>query len=212
MRLEAEYPYAERHVRDNRASADVATRRPPSQKVKVSALQAAIAERNVKLEVIEGKLKALMRKFKDEQKRADVLAKKEVERDSHKRQQTLHSLWKPVVERATTSTTTTHLDTSSAVGYSREEQKRTFRRDVEKIQTEIIAIAGDDPLRQLQLADGVWKRFCKMKDALLTDEQEAAQLVVENLKIFFQTLRRKYHGRNFSFPLMQKTKFCNHLL
>lgn len=51
----------ERHVRDNRASADVATRRPPSQKVKVSALQAAIAERNVKLEVIEGKLKALMR-------------------------------------------------------------------------------------------------------------------------------------------------------
>ena len=108
MRLEAEYPYAERHVRDNRASADVATRRPPSQKVKVSALQAAIAERNVKLEVIEGKLKALMRKFKDEQKRADVLAKKEVERDSHKRQQTLHSLWKPVVERATTSTTTTH--------------------------------------------------------------------------------------------------------
>jgi uncharacterized coiled-coil protein SlyX len=112
--LEAEYPYAERHVRDNRASADVATRRPPSQKVKVSALQAAIAERNVKLEVIEGKLKALMRKFKDEQKRADVLAKKEVERDSHKRQQTLHSLWKLVVERATTSTTTTHLDTSSA--------------------------------------------------------------------------------------------------
>ena len=61
LRLEAEYPYAERHVRDNRASADVATRRPPSQKVKVSALQAAIAERNVKLEVIEGKLKALMR-------------------------------------------------------------------------------------------------------------------------------------------------------
>ena len=61
MRLEAEYPYAERHVRDNRASADVAMRRPPSQKVKVSALKAVIAERNVKLEVIEGKLKALMR-------------------------------------------------------------------------------------------------------------------------------------------------------
>ena len=153
--LEDEYPYAERHIRDNRVATDVATRRPPSQKVKVSALEAAIAERDVKLEVIEGKLKALMKKFKEEQKRADVLAKKEVERDNHKRQRTLSSFWKPVVERATTSSTTAHVDRSTAVGYSKEEQRRTFRRDVEKIQTEIIEIAGDDPLRQLQLADGV---------------------------------------------------------
>jgi len=197
--LEDEYPYAERHIRDNRVATDVATRRPPSQKVKVSALEAAIAERDVKLEVIEGKLKALMKKFKEEQKRADVLAKKEVERDNHKRQRTLSSFWKPVVERATTSSTTAHVDRSTAVGYSKEEQRRTFRRDVEKIQTEIIEIAGDDPLRQLQLADGVWKRFTKMKDALLTDEQETAQLVVSNLKVFFHELRRKYHGR---FPNM----------
>ena len=38
-----------------------------------------------------------------------------------------------------------------------------------------------------------------MKDALLTDEQETAQLVVSNLKVFFHELRRKYHGR---FPNM----------
>ena len=38
-----------------------------------------------------------------------------------------------------------------------------------------------------------------MKDALLTDEQETAQLVVGNLKVFFHELRRKYHGR---FPNM----------
>jgi len=197
--LEAEYPYAEPHIRDNRVSTDVAARRPPSQKVKVSALEAAIAERDVKLEVIEGKLKALMKKFKEEQKRADMLAKKEIDRDNHKRQRTLSSFWKPVVERATTSSATAHVDRSTAVGYSKEEQRRTFRRDVENIQTEIIEIAGDDPLRQLQLADGVWKRFTKMKDALLTDEQETAQLVVSNLKVFFHELRRKYHGR---FPNM----------
>ena len=153
--LEAEYPYAEPHIRDNRVSTDVAARRPPSQKVKVSALEAAIAERDVKLEVIEGKLKALMKKFKEEQKRADMLAKKEIDRDNHKRQRTLSSFWKPVVERATTSSATAHVDRSTAVGYSKEEQRRTFRRDVEKIQTEIIEIAGDDPLRQLQLTDGV---------------------------------------------------------
>ena len=79
----------------------------------------------------------------------------EIERDSHKRQKTLKNFFKPVVDRATTSSATSHVDTSGAVGYSKEEQRRTFRRDMEKIQTEIIETAGDDPLRQLQLADGV---------------------------------------------------------
>ena len=55
------------------------------------------------------------------------------------------------------------------------------------------------PPRQACVCFQVWKRFTKMKDALLTDEQETAQLVVSNLKVFFHELRRKYHGR---FPNM----------
>ena len=84
-----------------------------------------------------------------------MLTKKEIEQDNHKQQQMLSSFWKLVVDCATTSSTTAHVDRSTAASYSKEEQRRTFRRDVEKIQTEIIEIAGDDLLRQLQLADGV---------------------------------------------------------
>ena len=100
----------------------------------------------------------------------------------------MKSFFQPVVERATTASATSHVDAARAVGYSKDEQKRMFRHDMEKIQTELITLAGDDPLRQLQLADGVWKRFTKMKDSLLTDEQQTAQLVLENLKVFFGTL------------------------
>ena len=88
-----------------------------------------------------------------------MLTKKEIERDNHKQQRTLSSLWKPVVECATTPSATAHIDRSTAVRYSKEEQGRTFRRNMEKIQTEIIGIAGDDLLRQLQLADGVCARM-----------------------------------------------------
>ena len=147
--------YAQDHIRDQRYDSTQIIRKPKSTKVKVSALEAAIADREAKLSIIEAKLKALMKDFRDEQKRADALAKKEIDRDSHKRQNTLKNFFKPVVDRATTSSATAHVDTSRAVGYSKEEPRRTFCRDVKKIQTEIIEIAGDDPLRQLQLADGV---------------------------------------------------------
>ena len=75
--LKNEYTYLQQHLYDYWASNEVAAHRPPSQKVKVSALKAALAEHDAKLEVIKGKLKVLMKNFKEEQKRVDMHAHKE---------------------------------------------------------------------------------------------------------------------------------------
>ena len=71
----------------------------------------------------------------------------------------------------------------------------TFRRDVEKAQTMVLEVAGDGPLRQLQLADGACKRFVAMKDKLLGNEHEARHVVLSSLRNFFRTLRNRYQGR-----------------
>ena len=90
---------------------DEATRRKIStKKAKISALKEALAASDERLAVIEAKCKALMKNFREEQKHADTLARKEIEWDSHKRQKTLKCFFKPVMERATTSTTTAHVD------------------------------------------------------------------------------------------------------
>jgi len=99
------------------------------------------------------------------------------------------------VDRATTSTATSTIDADKAVGYSDAELRRKFRRDVENVQTHILDIAGDDPLRQLQLADGAFKRFTASKERLMTDEQQAGRVVLSCLQDFFGTLRQKYAGR-----------------
>ena len=60
-----------------------------------------------------------------------LLAKKEIARDNHNRQGVIHSFFKPVVERATKSSATPDFDATKAAGYTNEEIRRTFRRDVE---------------------------------------------------------------------------------
>ena len=102
------------------------------------------------------------------------------------KQQVMVHYFKPVVNRATTSTATNitggSFDPSTVKGYHDKEIGRTFRRDVEKVQAEIIQIAGDDPLRQLQLADGAFKRFSNMQATLIVEEQQAGRIVLGSLQ------------------------------
>ena len=132
--------------------------------------------------------------------RVDVLAKKEVERQQKERQQAMMSKFFTPTRTSTSTLSATPSGQSCSVahdGYSAEELKgRTFRREVQKIQVEMIEVAGDDPLRQIQLADAVWKRFTGLKHKIVkTDEEQVATLLLKSLKEFFKTLRDTYRGR-----------------
>jgi len=45
-----------------------------------------------------------------------------------------------------------------------QQSDRTFRRNIQEVHLQIMALAGEDPLKQVQLADAVWKRFVGAKD------------------------------------------------
>ena len=189
------FEFPEKQVRDRRVSSEVAARRENGSAMpKLSALQQALAAQQDRYLILEAKLVKYTKELAAEQQRADKLSRDAIKRDMHKRQKTLSICWTPAVERATTSNATSSFDASEAVGYTRTELGRTFRRDVEKIQTMILEVAGDDPLRQLQLADGAWKRFVAMKDKLLGDEHEAGRVVLSSLRDFFRTLRNRYQA------------------
>ena len=189
-----EYPLDQ--IRDRRVNFDLAMDREKApKKPKVSVLLAELAERSSRLALVEDKVKQLVKELTAETRRADNLAREKIARDAPKRQKTLTHFFRPAVDRATTSTATSTIDADKAVGYSDAELRRKFRRDVENVQTHILDIAGDDPLRQLQLADGAFKRFTASKERLMTDEQQAGRVVLSCLRDFFGTLRQKYAGR-----------------
>ena len=146
---------------DQRFSSEVAIAKGSvSATPKVSALQQALAAQQDRYLILEAKLVKYMKILAAEQQQADKLSRDAIKRDMHKRQKTLSICWTPAVERATTANATSSFDASEAVqvGYTRTEVGRTFRCDVEKIQTIILEVEGNDPLRQLQLADGAWKQ------------------------------------------------------
>ena len=60
------------------------------------------------------------------------------------------------------------------VGYTSEDLKgRTVRRRrVEEIQLQMLEVAGDDPLKQIQFADAVWKRFIGLKHKIVKDDEQ----------------------------------------
>lgn len=92
-------------------------------------------------------------------------------------------------------TRTSHFDAQAdaAKGYSKSELRRTFRSHVERIEHFIESMV-DDPLKQLQLADAVSRRFGGVKSSMPHDD-EAASYVLESLKNFEATLRERFSGR-----------------
>lgn len=88
-----------------------------------------------------------------------------------------------------------HFDVQAdiAQGYSKSELQRTFRSHVERIEHFIESLV-DDPIKQLQLADAVSRRFGGVKSSLPI-EDEASTYVLESLRNFEATLRMRYKGR-----------------
>ena len=92
-------------------------------------------------------------------------------------------------------TRASHFDVDAALanGYSQSELSRTFRSHVEKVEHFIEQMVSD-PLKQLQLADAVNRRFAGVRSSLPRDD-EAAQYILESLRNFEATLRERYEGR-----------------
>lgn len=115
-----------------------------------------------------------------------------------KRQRTLSSwLARPANDRPAMQLPArqSHFDVEAdkAKGYSDTELQRTFRAHVERVE-HFIEDISPDPLKQLQLADAVNRRFGGIRSSLPKDN-EAAQYVLESLKNFESTLRERYEGR-----------------
>lgn len=78
-------------------------------------------------------------------------------------------------------------------GYSSSELQRTFRSHVERIEHFIEGMVSD-PIKQLQLADAVSRRFGGVKSSM-PDDDLAASYVLESLRNFEATLRQRFSGR-----------------
>ena len=92
-------------------------------------------------------------------------------------------------------TRASHFDVSvaNATGYTTSEKHRTFRAHVERVE-HFIENMVTDPLKQIQLADAVNRKFSGIKSNLPC-EDEAHAYILESLKNFEATLRERYHGR-----------------
>lgn len=88
-----------------------------------------------------------------------------------------------------------HFDVQAGAsrGYSRSELQRTFRSHVERIEHFIEGMVSD-PIKQLQLADAVSRRFGGVKSSMPHDDL-AASYVLESLRNFEATLRQRFSGR-----------------
>ena len=85
-----------------------------------------------------------------------------------------------------------------------QQSDRSFRRDVQNVHLQIIELAGEDPLKQVQLADAVWKRFVGAKDRLLAEEVPMARIILQSLQDFFALLQEKHRGR---YPHLVRSAF-----
>ena len=77
-------------------------------------------------------------------------------------------------------------------GYA--EVRRTFRDHLQQMEQLIIKLAHGNPLRELELADGLAKRFGTIERTAFQN-CEAWGHVSTSLRTFFETLRSRYPGR-----------------
>ena len=85
------------------------------------------------------------------------------------------------------------VDVANATGYSQSELQRTFRGHVERVEHFIEDLTAD-PVKQLQLADAVNRRFRGIRSSMPNDN-EAADYILESLRNFEATLRERFSGR-----------------
>lgn len=171
---------AKRELRDDELRAEGAL----LSAVQMQALEAMLADTKQKLVTHETELKRLR------QERNKLM--------ESKRQRAL-TWWlqRPEAERPNLQlpARASHFDVaaSTATGYSNTELQRTFRSHVERVE-HFIEDMVSDPLKQLQLADAVRRRFHGIRSCMPRDN-EAASYILESLRNFEATLRNRFHGR-----------------
>ena len=138
------------------------------------------------------KLRAAEQRASTAERQASVLEAKERRAAQQKRQKTMLAF---ASQSRDLPTRPAHFDTdvSNATGYTESELHRTFRRDVAAVEA-FIESRVSDPLKQLQLADAVDRRFHGIRTSLAA-ENLAAKYVMESLQNFSATLYHRYNGR-----------------
>ena len=136
--------------------------------------------------------RTLVVRLQDAEQRAAILEAKERRRAEEKRQKTMLSF---ATQSRGLPTRAAHFDTdvSNAIGYLESELHRSFRRDIAAVEA-FIENRVSDPLKQLQLADAVDRRFHGIRTSLAA-ENVAAKYVLESLQNFSATLYHRYNGR-----------------
>ena len=137
--------------------------------------------------------RTLVAKLKAAEKRVEFFESKERRAQAEKRQKTMESFLASNSRGLPTRTAHFDTDLSQAKGYTEAELHRTFRRDVAAVET-FIETRVSDPLKQLQLADAVDRRFHGIRTTLAA-ENLAARYVLESLQNFSATIYHRYNGR-----------------
>lgn len=129
-----------------------------------------------------------------EECRAAVRAAAELRRktEAEKRQKTLHSFFSRPLQHEVRPRAAPE---TLGEGYTnRNITSGCFAQHVKAIETRIIEVANDDPLKQLQLASAVVNRMQGIRH-LRDKDQEAWGYIRNSLKAFFDKLQDRYHGR-----------------
>ena len=158
---------------------------------------------------MEAQLKTINGKLIVSERQAEKLRDKEIGRSQDARQRAFMSNYFAPAKASTSTMAMAAATSAPAVGYTVEEVRaqqsdRTFRRNIQEVHLQIMALAGEDPLKQVQLADAVWKRFVGAKDKLLAEEVPMARIVLQSLQDFFAMLQQKHHGR---YPSLVRSAF-----
>ena len=147
-------------------------------KTRLEAMAAQLAEERAKGKAGAAALEAL-----EEQRRRDAAAK---------RQKTLTAFFaKPLEHQARPRAEPVQL----GVGYTeRNISSGCFAQHVKALETHIVQLCLDDPLKQLQLGAAINQRLQGIRD-LRDRDYEAWGYIRNSLKAFFETLQDKYLGR-----------------
>ena len=166
-----------------------------ARRAKSSQLDKGLAEGSAELAAQLAELETtLVTKLRAAEARVEQLEGIQHRAAEEKRQKTMKSFLAPRSRGLPTRAAHFDKDLTNATGYSESELRRTFRKDVAAVEA-FIEDRVSDPLKQLQLADAVDRRFHSIRTTLAA-KNLAAKYVLESLQNFSATLYHRYNGRD----------------
>lgn len=158
----------------------------------VAAAEGVVLEAKARLEAMATELTELKAKASAGAAAVQQLEAQKRREAAAKRQKTMTAfLTKPLQHQARPRAEPEQLGS----GYTaRNISSGCFAQHVRALETQIIQLAPDDPLKQLQLGAAINQRLQGIRD-LRDRDQEAWGYIRNSLKAFFETLQDKYNGR-----------------